>query len=258
MKDVVQHNSYFNWSYDVVGHSSFSPHQKLTSSLRMLAYGCSADFIDEYCRMAQTTTLECLRKFGSSIINIYSHEYLRAPNEEDLRRLLQHSNRRGFPGMIGSIDCMHWEWKNCPTGWAGQYSGYKGKPTIVLKAVASYDTWIWHAFFGNPGSHNDISTLGVSPLFDRAVNGQLPKVKYTVNGHTYDQCYYLADGIYPEWSTFVKTITAPNNQKKLFSKCQEAYCKDVEREPSAYFKKDGPLSKDRVVCGMCRQWEKLC
>ncbi|CAN1350342.1 hypothetical protein LINPERPRIM_LOCUS42130 [Linum perenne] len=42
--------------------------------------------------------------------------------------------------MIGSIDCMHWEWKNCPTAWVGQYTGYKRKPTIVLEAVASYDT----------------------------------------------------------------------------------------------------------------------
>ncbi|CAL1382403.1 unnamed protein product [Linum trigynum] len=49
-------------------------------------------------------------------------------------------------------------------------------------------------------------------------------------GHTYNQCYYLDNRIYPEWATFVKTITAPNNQKKkLFAKRQEAYRKDVER-----------------------------
>uniref|UniRef100_A0A0D3BHD3 GRF-type domain-containing protein n=1 Tax=Brassica oleracea var. oleracea TaxID=109376 RepID=A0A0D3BHD3_BRAOL len=42
------------------------------------------------------------------------------------------------------------EWKNCPTAWKGMYSRGTGKPTIVLEAVASYDLWIWHAFFGAP------------------------------------------------------------------------------------------------------------
>ena len=42
--------------------------------------------------------------------------------------------------------------------------------------------------------------------------------------------YYLADGIYPKWSTFVKRIPSPREQKKkLFAKAQKAYRKDVER-----------------------------
>ncbi|CAN6696880.1 unnamed protein product [Malus baccata var. baccata] len=45
------------------------------------------------------------------------NEYLREPNQEDLNRLLHKAEDRGFPGMIGSLDCMHWDWKNCPTGW---------------------------------------------------------------------------------------------------------------------------------------------
>ena len=42
--------------------------------------------------------------------------------------------------------------------------------------------------------------------------------------------YYLADSIYPQWSTFVKTIPRPLGAKrKLFAKAQKAYGKDVER-----------------------------
>ncbi|CAN1290215.1 hypothetical protein LINPERPRIM_LOCUS20599 [Linum perenne] len=50
--------------------------------------------------------------------------------------------------MLGSIDCMHWPWKNCPVAWKGQFTrGDQGIPTIMLEAVASQDLWIWHAFF---------------------------------------------------------------------------------------------------------------
>ena len=42
--------------------------------------------------------------------------------------------------------------------------------------------------------------------------------------------YYLADGIYPKWATFVKTIPSPQGHKqKLFAIAQEACRKDVER-----------------------------
>ena len=43
-------------------------------------------------------------------------------------------------------------------------------------------------------------------------------------------CSYLADGIYPRWSTFVKTISNPRTEhEKHFCKKQESYRKDVER-----------------------------
>uniref|UniRef100_A0A0D3DQL3 Uncharacterized protein n=1 Tax=Brassica oleracea var. oleracea TaxID=109376 RepID=A0A0D3DQL3_BRAOL len=95
--------------------------------------------------------------------------------------------------MIGSIDCMHWEWENCPTAWKGQYSCGSGKPTIVLEAVASYDLWIWHAFFGPPCTLYDINVLDRSPVFDDIINGQAPQVNFTVNGREYHLAYYLTD-----------------------------------------------------------------
>jgi hypothetical protein len=90
-------------------------------------------------------------------------------------------------------------------------------PTLVLEAVASHDLWIWHAFFGLPGSHNDINILDRSPLFKKLVNGVSPRLEYKINGNTYTQGYYLADGIYPDWSTLVKTISAPQGLEKQVS-----------------------------------------
>ncbi|XP_074327018.1 uncharacterized protein LOC141664959 [Apium graveolens] len=60
--------------------------------------------------------------------------------------------------------------------------------------------------------------------------GRGPEVRYTINGHEYNMGYYLADGIYPSWPTFVKTIPKPQgNKKKYFACAQESVRKDVER-----------------------------
>uniref|UniRef100_A0A0D3BVT9 DDE Tnp4 domain-containing protein n=1 Tax=Brassica oleracea var. oleracea TaxID=109376 RepID=A0A0D3BVT9_BRAOL len=164
------------------------------------------------------------------IINIFGDEYLRRPTPEDIQRLLDIGEIRRFSGMLGSIDCMHWEWKNCPTAWKGQYTRGSGKPTIVLEAVASQDLWIWHAFFGPPGTLNDINILDRLPVFDDILQGRAPKVKYNVNRHEYHLAYYLTDGIYPKWATFVQSIPLPQGPKaSLFATHQEVVRKVVER-----------------------------
>jgi hypothetical protein len=35
-------------------------------------------------------------------------EYLRRATVQYVKRLMEIGERRGFPGMLGSIDCMHW------------------------------------------------------------------------------------------------------------------------------------------------------
>ncbi|KAL5160767.1 hypothetical protein HKD37_07G018195 [Glycine soja] len=126
--------------------------------------------------------VECLKRFISSIYTIFGNEYLRRPNNEDNERLLQMGATRGFPGMLGFIDCMHWKWKNCPDAWKGQFCrGDHRNPTIILEAVTSQDLWIWHGFFGTAGSNNDITVLNGSNVFDEVLSGRAPTVQFTVN-----------------------------------------------------------------------------
>jgi hypothetical protein len=223
-------NKFFRQKRNAAGVLGFSSRQKCTMALRMLAYGGPADFLDEGLRMGESTVLQTIKEFAKTIIEVFGPEYLRPPSESELQHILSENEACGFPGMIGSIDCMHWEWANCPTAWAGMYMGHKGKPTLILEAVATKDVRCWHAFFGLPGSHNDINVLRCSPVFDDLANGNTAPVNFTVNGNPYALGYYLADGIYPDWVTLVKSISRPiSNKQSVFAKQQEKCRKDVER-----------------------------
>lgn len=214
---VTTEDPYFVQKPDAVGRLGLSALQKCTAAIRMLAYGTPADLQDEYLRLAESTALESLTWFCKEVHTCFFDEYCRQPTQANIDRILQVNTQRGFPGCIGSLDCMHWRWKNCPAAWAGQFKGKEDGPTIILEAVAGPDLWIWHLFFGLPGTLNDINVFNRSPLFNRLASGNAPVCNYTINGHDFNMGYYLADGIYPKWATLVQTISHPQDQKKKVS-----------------------------------------
>ncbi|GJR75317.1 ALP1-like protein [Tanacetum coccineum] len=158
---------------DVTGLPGFSIIMKCTCAIRQLAYGVTPDSLDEYLQMGNHTARDCLDFLTMCVIELFMPKYLRKPDFNDIQNLYTaHNNIHGFPEMLGSIDCMHWEWRNCPKAWHGQFDkGDKKYPTILLEDVASYDLWIWHAFLGVAGANNDLTVLNNSPLFDDLLDG---------------------------------------------------------------------------------------
>ena len=114
MNVVEAHDDYFVQKRNAANVLGLTCFQKVTAAMRMLTYGVPADATDEYVRIGESTALESLRKFVDAVVEIFGDEYLRYPNEADIARLLAMGEKKGFPGMLGSIDCMHWAWKNCP------------------------------------------------------------------------------------------------------------------------------------------------
>jgi hypothetical protein len=105
---VEEYDDYFVRRMNAIDRFGLSCFQKVTSMFRMLTYGMTAYATDEYCRIGESTTLKCLRGFTKAVIALFDEEYLRSPNENDTTRLLALGEDRGFLGMLGSIDCMHW------------------------------------------------------------------------------------------------------------------------------------------------------
>ncbi|XP_057779561.1 uncharacterized protein LOC130998146 [Salvia miltiorrhiza] len=142
-----------------------------------------------------------------------------------------HEAKHGFPGMLGSLDCMHWAWKNYLVAWHDAYTREdQGESTIILEVVASQDLWIWHAIFGVASSNNDINVLNQSMLFNDVLSDNEAAVHFIANNFHHTRGYYLTDGIYPDWPVFIKSFTFSSNEKKRrFKLMQKAAMKDVER-----------------------------
>jgi hypothetical protein len=159
----VEKTWYFKHRRNATGLLGFSGYQKISSTMRVLAYGILVDYDDEYIRIGEDTTIESVRRICK--VMIFEQTYLRVPNEQDTIRLMGDNVARGWPGMLGSIDCAIWRWKNCPKAWHVQYCGKSHDPTILLEVVASQDLWLWHYFLGLSGCLNDINVLQRSHLF---------------------------------------------------------------------------------------------
>nr|GFA19165.1 protein ALP1-like [Tanacetum cinerariifolium] len=78
-------------------------------------------------------------------------------------------------------------------------------------------------------ANNDINFLDNSPLFNDLLEDKAPVAPFVVNGVGFEKGYYLADGIYSQWATFVKSFTVANDAKhSYFKKRQESAQKGVE------------------------------
>jgi hypothetical protein len=221
VEQVCAFDPWFIQKRDAAGRPGLSSLQKCTAAIRMLAYGIPADATDEYCRTGESTAIEAMKRFTVAVRGCFESTFLRQPSREDFLRQIGINVARGFPGMFGSLDCMHWTWKNCLVVWQGQFQDKDGFQSVILEAIADHSLWIWHAFFGFPGGNNDMNVLDRSPLVANLLTGDGRAMTFEVNGHVYNRYYLLTDGIYPQWSCFLQPIHERQGEKKEhFTKMQ--------------------------------------
>ena len=109
MEGVEARDDYFKLTRDSYGQLSFSGKQKCTATLRILVLGTAANVVGEMVRMGESTCLKAIGNFARAVVEVFGPEYLREPNAQDTKKLLAIGEARGFPGMLRSIDCMHWQ-----------------------------------------------------------------------------------------------------------------------------------------------------
>ena len=244
-KAIVEHliqvcaknDPFFTDIHDVSGRFGIAPVAKVLMALKIVAYGCSPSAFLDYFQMSESTARQCYLKFcrivssDDELQSVYGRKMTRS----DATRLSAlHEAVHGIAGMIGSLDCMHVGWKNCPVAWQGSNTRKAGKPTIVLEAMTDHNLWFWHHSFGWPGSLNDINIWNRSCLLKAFVDGSFARdvdFEFRIgDDRTFHRLWVMVDGIYPELSRFVKTLQEPVGHKaSRYAKWQESARKDVER-----------------------------
>ena len=105
--DPIKGNPDFNKGPDATNRQGATACQKLCSCIRQLAYGNSADCAEEYTGVAENQGRLLLLSFCTWLDVVYGPEYLGAWTQEAIQKEIDSNAKRGFSGMLGSIDCTH-------------------------------------------------------------------------------------------------------------------------------------------------------
>ncbi|XP_057247382.1 uncharacterized protein LOC130589812 [Beta vulgaris subsp. vulgaris] len=81
-------SKYFKQRFDAAKRMGLSPLQKCIVAIRILAYGTSADIVDEDIKIGESTAIESVFRFCRAVINAFGGLYLRRPTNADVQRLL--------------------------------------------------------------------------------------------------------------------------------------------------------------------------
>ena len=169
---------FFTQRSTLQGKMGICPKVKVLIALQVYAYGISPNAFTPYYQMSETTARSSFLKLAKILINDddLRYKYLRDMLKSDAYNLENlHYSAHGVEGMLGSLDCMHLNWKNCPVAHQGQFQGKESMPTLVMEAVSDYNLRIWHYSLGWPGSLNDINIWDRSTLLQRFTNGYYAK-----------------------------------------------------------------------------------
>jgi len=144
---------------------------KLLISLRMLGRGSTHDDVAEPSYVSESHCGVIFRQFIRNFSRLFKEEFIRLPDERQLRSIMEIYAAIGFPGCVGSIDCTHIRWWNCPSTLQNLCHGKEGYPSLAFQIVVDHSRRILYVSPSYFGSLNDQNICNVDPRIFNDTSG---------------------------------------------------------------------------------------
>jgi hypothetical protein len=203
----------------------------------VLGKGCSWDLLYELSGVSAEVhrrwTLKFISKFALEMFPVYVH----GPRDNaEMEKVSSLYAAGGFPGCIGSTDCVHIRWEQCPAPWASVYrNGKNTYASIAYEMTVSHSKKFQATTTGHYGAASDRTIV----KFDGFVQQVRLDKKYTTAEFelqvgpkewiTEKGVYLLVDGGYHKWRIMQCPIKHTTDIDQIrWSEFAESIRKDVE------------------------------
>ena len=211
---------------------------KLLCAFRFIGRGECFDTIQEL--TGDRVSREVIRKFIISWARKMSElksEYIKVPNPDnakEVRNATMMYASLGFPGCIGSTDCVNIPLGRCPYSMKNVYTGKDGHPTMGFNCTVNHHRRFLHVSSGCPGSFNDKAKVRFDEFVLNVRDGMYKDYDFWLRNNEGEWevlhgVYLIVDGGYHRWSVLQCPLKQSSSaQECLHSRWLESVRKDVE------------------------------
>ena len=235
----VEHNWLQTRRFDCFGRPSVPFEMKLLAALRFLGRGECFDTLSEL--TGDRVSAETIRRFVIEFVEKMSSlkdKFIRTPdptNNDEMKSAMDMYARLGFPGCIGSTDCVNIALSRCPHSLKNIHTGKDGYPTLGFNCTVNHHRRFLHVSRSCPGSWNDKCKVRFDQFCcnvrEQELYKQIPFQVRTSTGEwvTRRGVYLIVDGGYHRWRILQCPLKQSSDKKEcLHSRWLESVRKDVE------------------------------